>query len=381
MWFLTLAQALLVYRQTGSTFLLGVVGFAQFASVFLLAPWTGSVADRFDRRKVMVICSVAAFAITATLTLIAAAGHATTPLIICFAIGLGTTSAFSTPAMMAFVPELVGTRHLATALALNSVTFNVGRCLGPVLAAVVIDAAGTTWAFGIASCSYLALAGGVLLVQPLIPFVRPVSTPRLRDSLRLVKQDPRIAVLLYVIAAMNLSTDPPATIGPAFMSQALDHRDSLAGLLVGAFGLGAVVCAFTVSHRLRGSRRGIATSLGVAGLGTAAYAFSPTIGFALLFLFVMGFGYLATNTATTTRLQLSVEPGQRGRIMALWSIAFLGVRPIGSLADGAIASVAGVRVASFVMSLPALLGGAAIFVSILVHRRRAAVGAELRESA
>ena len=382
MWFQTLAQAILVYRQTGSTFLLGVVGFSQFAAVFVLAPWTGSVADRFDRRRVLITCQLAATMVTGTLTLMASLGHATTPVVIGFAIALGTTSAFSTPAMMAFVPTLVDTRHLSTALALNSVTFNVGRSIGPVLAAVTIDSLGTTWAFGINAVSYLGLVAGVLLVRPHTPHVRPKQTPRLRESIALVMRDKRLAGLLYVIAAVNLATDPPTTIGPAFISGPLHHRDSLSGLLVGAFGIGAVVAAFTVSHRLRGSRRGIMTTLAIAGAGTACFAISPDLELALLALSVMGFGYLATNTATTTRLQLGVDPGQRGRIMALWTVAFLGVRPIGSLVDGAIASVAGVRVASFAMALPALLGALALLVG-RARSRRAAVqgGREMTETA
>jgi MFS family permease len=362
-WFQTLGQALLVYRLTGSAFLLGVVGFAQFASVFLLAPWTGSVADRFDRRVTLVVCSLAASLITGTLTVVDALGHATTAVVIVFAVLLGTTSAFLNPTMMAFVPTLVPQRHIQRAIALNSVTFNVGRSVGPVLAALVIDSVGTAWAFGINSFSYLFLIAGVLLVRPITPHVRPAQVPRLRESIKLVLAERQLAGLLYVIAAVNLATDPPSTLGPAFMTHALHHRDSLAGLLIGAFGLGAVVAAFTIVHRLRGSRRGIMITLALAGIGTLAFSVMPALEPALIALFVMGFGYLATNTATTTRLQLSVDPGQRGRIMALWSIAFLGIRPIGSLIDGAIASAAGVRVAAACMALPALVGAAAIMVS------------------
>ena len=355
-WFRTLAQAILIYRLTHSAFLLGVVSFSGFAAVFLVAPWAGSVADRFDRRRILIVTQLSATVITACLTLITGLGLATPAVIIGFALVLGVTSAYQTPAMMAFVPSLVQPRFLSTALALNSVTFNIGRAVGPLLAVVVIDSLGTTWAFGINSLTYLPLVAGAWSVHPLAAQVRPLTRPRLRESIRLVLRDRRLAGLLYVIAAMNLATDPAQTLGPAFISRELHHADSLAGLLIGAFGLGAVLCAFTIGHRLQGTRTSLAAMLGLAGVGAAAFSVSPNLGFALASLAVMGFGYLASNTAATTRLQRGVDDAHRGRIMALWTIAFLGIRPLGSLVDGAIASWAGLRVASFMMALPALIG-------------------------
>jgi MFS family permease len=365
-WFQTLAQTILIYRLTHSTFLVGVVGFSQYAAVFLLAPLTGSVTDRFDRRLVLMTAQVAAFVVTAALTAVTALGHATPAAIIAFAAALGVTNAFTTPAMMAFVPSLVGAGHLSSALALNSVTFNVGRAIGPVLAAVVIETAGPAWAFGINSFSYLALVVALTAVRPLVPQVRPDTRPRLRDSIALVARDRRLAALLFTIAAMNLAVDPAVTLGPAFMHE-LHHSDSLAGLLIGAFGAGAVVVAFTVAHRLTGTRTTLAATLTVTGAGVVGFAVSPALAPALAFLFVMGLGYLATNTAATSRLQLEVEDAQRGRIMTLWSIAFLGARPVGSILDGAIASWAGVRVAAACMALPALAGAALL---VLQGRRR-----------
>jgi MFS family permease len=359
-WFLTLTNALLVYRLTGSTFLLGVVGFAQYAAVFLLAPVTGSVTDRFDRRIVLMIAQVSAFAITAALTLITALGHITPEIIVVFAALLGVANAFTTPAMMAFVPALVEPAYLSSALALNSVTFNIGRAIGPILGALAIETAGPTWAYGINSLSYLALVFGLTRVRALVPQARPETRPRLRESIALVARDRRLLGLLYAIAAMNIATDPPVTLGPAFMVE-LNEPDTLSGLLIGAFGAGAVVVAFTVAHGLARTRKVIGITLLVTGAGVAAFSISPSLALAMVSLFVMGLGYLATNTVATSRLQLEVEDVQRGRIMTLWSIAFLGARPVGSLLDGGIASIAGVRVASFCMALPAL-AGAAVFL-------------------
>jgi predicted MFS family arabinose efflux permease len=227
----------------------------------------------------------------------------------------------------------------------------------------VIAWLGTTWSFGIAAALAFVPALSVLLVHPLMPQVAPASRPRLRESIALVRRETRLAALLFVIAAVAVCTDPAVTLGPAFMSRALHHRDSLAGLLVGALGTGAIIAAFTVSHRLRGTRMGIAGTLSLAVLGAIAFALAPNLGLGMAFLVVLGFGYLSTNVGATSRILTGVAPEQQGRIMALWTICFLGVRPIGSLIDGTIASVAGVRVGSAVMALPALVAvGAILFV-------------------
>jgi MFS family permease len=359
-WFQLLGMSVLIFRLTGSTFLLGLLGFASLAAVFVLAPWSGSVADRLDRRYVLAVSEFSAAVMLTVLTVIAALGHATTAVLIVFALLLGVRTAFSSPAQMTLVPSLVEQRHLSTALALNSVTFNFGRSIGPLLAAAVIASLGTTWSFGIAAALALAPALSVLMVRPLTPQIAPTVRPRLRESLGLVRRDSRLAALLFVIAAVAVSTDPAVTLGPAFMEQELHHHDSLAGLLVGALGMGAIIAAFTVSHRLKGTRMSIAATLGLAVFGAAAFAYAPNLGLAMAFLVVLGFGYLSTNVGATSRILTGVAPEQRGRIMALWTICFLGVRPIGSLIDGAIASAAGVRIASAVMALPALFAIAAI---------------------
>ena len=362
-WFQTLGQSILIYRLTGSTFLLGVLGFSQLAAVFVLAPWTGSVADRFDRRHVIVVSESAAVVVMATLTAMAALGHARTEVLLVFALALGVRVAYSSPSGMSLVPTLVEGRYFATALALNSVTFNLGRAVGPVAAAGVIATLGTTWSFGIAAALSLPLPICALLVRPLVPHVRPPVRPRLRESLGLVARDRRLAAYLYVIAAVAVATDPAVTLGPAFVTRALHHHDSLAGVLVGGFGAGAIVAAFTISHRLRGTANGIAATLALAAIGCMTFAFAPSLALAIVFLLILGFGYLSTNVGATSRLQLAVAPEQRGRIMALWTICFLGVRPVGSLVDGSIASAAGVRIATFVMALPAVVGVVAILVA------------------
>jgi MFS family permease len=134
----------------------------------------------------------------------------------------------------------------------------------------------------------------------------------------------------------------------------------MAGFIIGAFGAGAVVAALLVAGRVAGSARRMAGTLALLGLGVIAFSLSPWLPLAFVFLFLAGIGYLASNTSATTRLQLGVEESERGRIMALWGVAFLGLRPLASLIDGAIAATFGVRAAGVVLALPALAGAALI---------------------
>ena len=371
-WFQNLAQAILVYRLTHSAFLLGVVGFAQFAAVMILVPWAGSAADRFDRRRILIGSQLVATFVTATLTVLSALGLVTAGIVIGLVLALGVTSAFAAPAGLALLPSLVEERHLRTAIALNSVAYNIARVVGPVLAALVIAHLGVTWAFGINSCSYLGAIAGILAVSPRTRQSRPRERPRLRESLTLIRNDRRLLALLYVVAAVSIASDPAVTLGPAFVTRLFELRDSLAGYLVGAFGLGAVIAAFALAPRLRGSRNGFATTMAVTAGGAVCFALAPDFPVALIGMFFVGFGFLASNTTATTRLQLGVTEAQRGRVMAIWSIAFFGVRPVASLIDGAIASTAGLRIASFTMSLPVLVGAAAIVVAGSRSKRSAA---------
>jgi predicted MFS family arabinose efflux permease len=360
-WFQTLAQGVLVYRLTHSAFLLGVLGFAQFASVFLLAPWTGGAADRFDRRRLFIATQVAAAVVTAVLTLLTALDVVTTAAVILLAAALGITNAFSTPVMLALVPSLVEPERVAPTIALNSVSFNLARALGPALAAFTIDRYGVTWAFAANSVSYLALVAGLLSVRPRTNQTRHARRPRLRESIDMVRRDRRLLGLLGVVAAVSLGSDPVLTLAPALVDRVFDQPASSAGYLGGAFGAGAVCAAFAMSHRLRGSRVGLAATMLVCAAGIVALALSPSLEVGMAALFVGGFGFLSSNTTATARLQLEVEDAQRGRVMALWSIAFLGARPIGSLLDGVVASLLGLRVATVAMALPSV-ALAAIFL-------------------
>ena len=365
-WFQNLAASLLVYRLTHSAFLLGVLNFCQFAPVLLLAPWTGSAADRFNRRRLLMTAQTTAAVLAATLSLLAWSGAAEAWVVIAFALGLGVTSAISIPPQQALLASLVEPPELPTAVALNSMTYNIARAAGPVAGAASVEYLGIPASFLLNSASYLVFVGALLVIRP-----RPqerVKGTRLRESFAVLRADPRLLAFLIVVAAVGFASDPVNTLAPAFAHE-FGHKDTVAGFIIGAFGAGAVTAAFVVAGRVAGSRRRMAITLALLAGGVIAFALSPWLWLGFVFLFVGGFGYLASNTSATSRLQLGVTEAQRGRIMALWGVAFLGLRPIASLADGAIAAVAGVRVAGVVLALPALAGAVALF---LVGRRERA---------
>jgi MFS family permease len=371
-WFQNLAASLFVFERTHSPFLLGVLQFANFVPVLLLAPWGGSSADRFDRKRLVLVTQLGSVVLSGSLAALTWAGHATVPLVIACAVGLGIGSAFSAPASQALIGDLVPRSELQSAVALNSMTFNLARAIGPTLAGISVAKLGFAPTFAINAGSYLLLVVGLLLVTPHAREFASRGQARLRESLRLVRDEPRLLAFLLIVTAVGFASDPVNTEAPAFVhAYGLERGVSLwTGVTVGAFGAGAITAAFVLAGRVTGSRRRMIGTLTLLVIGIVGFSLSPSFWVGLGFLVIGGFGYLASNTSATSRLQLDVAEHQRGRIMALWSVAFLGLRPIASLADGAIAGAIGVRAAGVTLAVPALLGAGAIY---FLQRRHTAL--------
>ncbi|WP_225830453.1 MFS transporter [Streptomyces sp. NK08204] len=363
-WFQNIAQALLLYRLTHSTMLVAVANFAQFAGVLILAPWAGRVADRFDRRKLLLVVQVASLVVALTLTLVAYAGGDDVPVIMGAALLLGLGTAFATPSMQALVPGLIRREDMPTAVAMNTVTFTLARSVGPVLGALVVANWGIPAAFAVNASSYVILILALLVVRPRSTGPRPATgRSTLRATWRSLRTDQTVVLLLAVVACVAISGDPVNTLTPALATQVFHLRDTTVGILIGAFGLGSVVAAFV---RQPDDIRRLAALMTVMGAATIAVGLSVDLAMALVAFFVAGFGFLSTQTAATVRLQMRVSEAERGRAMALWSMAWLGTRPLASLVDGAIASMAGVRAAAAAMALPVLLGSVLV---LAVFRR------------
>ncbi len=357
-----LAAGIFVYRRTGSAFMLGAVGFSQFAGVLLLVPWTGTAADRFDRRRLLFATQGAASVLAGMLAVLVLLDEANAALVIGFVFAIGLVQAFTFPALQAILPDLVPPDRLGSAIALMALTFNLARGIGPLTAALVVATAGLGQAFVVNALAYLALIAGLLAIHPQAPPRRPLR-PRFRDGIALVRGRPRLAGLMLVSSAAAIAVDPVNTLSPAFAAGVWNHSDAFAGVLLGAFSAGALTAVLTVAGRPGPLRRQLVGRLSLLVGGMVAFSIAPTLELGLGALAIAGFGFLSVSTTTIKELQLSIDAAHRGRIMALWTVAFLGVRPLSSLIDGALASAASPRASALAMILPAL-----VVIAILVAR-------------
>jgi len=355
-WFQNIAQTLLVYRLTNSVFLVGVVNLAQFASVLFLGPAAGVAADRYDRRRLLLVTQLVSASMTGVMALLASTGHATVPVVIGAALVVGLAQTFSVPAMLSLVPQLVPAEHLNAAVALNIVTFNVARAIGPVLGAVVVSVFGISAAFAVNSLSFLVLAAVLATIRP-VHSAAALSTgvrPRLRDTARSLRASPPMARLFITATCVSITIDPVTTLSPAFATEIFGRADTLVGWMVGAFGFGAVIAGLWVSGRGWASDRALGARTALLVAAMLVFALVPNLALALLALVVAGFGFIAVSASALAQVQGESDDGELGRLMALWAMAFMGARPVASVLDGALATATDVRFATIVLSLPAV---------------------------
>lgn len=351
-WLHNIAAGLLVYHLTRSTLLVGVIGFAQYVGTMLLTPWSGVAADRFDRRRLLAVTQVLAAAIGAGLAACVLLEVVTAPIVILATFLLGFAQAFAVPALMALVPLLVDRRDLDAAVALNSVSFNLARAVGPVVGAFMVEWAGFGVAFALNAGTFTVFALALTMLRPSVQSRTAGIRPRLMETVRLVREHGVWGALLVATVVVSSGNDPVFTLPPELVRDVFMERDLYVGLLMGAFGVGATLTAFTLVPRLAGRPGVLPGAMVVQGVGMVGVGLAPGIEVALVAMAVSGGGFLAAITRITTRLQIEVPDLQRGRVMALWTLAFLGTRPVVSLLDGAVAELAGARVAAVVMGVP-----------------------------
>lgn len=357
----SVAQAYFIWQLTHSNLMVGLGNFAFFIAVFVLGITGGALADRFDRRRLLMLTQVISFFATAILALLAATGHANVAIILFFALLLGVQAAFAIPAMQTLVPGLVRREELSEAVALNSLTFNLGRVVGPALGATILSALGIAWAFGLNSLSFLALIAALMIVRVSVTG-RQVRTGKgfelVKEGFVYTWRHKRIRTFLITIAAISLTSDPVNTLSPAF-SIRLFHRGAAGiGIISAAFGIGAVAATILLPFLTRAIAKHRLSSLGliVFAFGMVSFGLSQSFITALIFLLIAGMGFLIAQTLFTSFVQWEVAEEYRGRVMALWSIAFLGSRPFASLFNGAVAEFIGLREAVLIAAIPVLIG-------------------------
>lgn len=362
-WLYNVVAAVVVFDLTGSALMVGTVSVAQFATLAVVSPWAGALSDRIDRKRMLLAAQTFAFASASALAvaslLLGVEGLPGAWPIIVATLGIGVGVAFTGPAQQALVPALVEDADLESAVTLTSLTFNVGRALGPGAAGVILATVGPEVAFAVNAVTFVALLAALLAIRPRARAPHDPDADRsVRAGLRHLRRDPAVPWLLGGVAAMGFATDPINTLAPPLAAE-LGAGGDLVAVLVSAFGVGAALTALIAGRLQRGLGRLRTGALGggllAAGLLVAAIALAPWVavgGFG-----VMGVGFVLGLTSLTTVLQRRVPDELRGRIMALWTVAFLGNRPIAALIDGALADWVGPRLAMGVPMLVALLGG------------------------
>jgi MFS family permease len=253
-WMDTVAEAWLVYRLTGSSLLLGTVTFAGQIPVFFLAPLSGMVADRFNRRKIVIATQASSMVIAFILAMLTLTKHVTVMQVIVLAALMGVVNAFDIPARQSFLVEMVGREDMMNAIALNSSMFNGARIIGPAIAGILVASFGEGWCFFANSVSYIAVIAGLLLMRipPKVPTVVASPLEHIAEGFRFVRDTAPIRALLLLIALVSLVAMPYSVLMPVFAAKILHGNARTLGTLMGATGVGAMCGALLIA-----SRRGV----------------------------------------------------------------------------------------------------------------------------
>ena len=370
-WMQNLAQSWLVYRLTGSPLLLGLVGFVGQIPIFLLAPLGGVVADRWSRRRIVIGTQACAMTLALILAGITLAGCVQVWHVLVLAALLGVVNAFDVPARQAFVVEMVGKEDLPNAIALNSSLFNGARILGPAVAGVLVAAIGEGWCFFVNGVSYIAVIAGLLLMRlaprPAIP--KPGSMlVHMAEGFQFVWRTRPIRALLLLLGIVSLMGMPYAVLMPIFAGQILHSGPRGLGFLMGATGVGALCGAITLAMRrggVHGLGRWIAYAAGAFGVCLILFSFSRWFWLSAALLAPVGFAFIVQMASSNTLIQSMVPDRLRGRVMAVYSMMFIGMAPLGALGSGIMASRLGAPAA-------VAIGGAVCIVSAALFGARLA---------
>jgi MFS family permease len=359
-WLQNAALSVFLFNLTRSSFWVGLASTALFVPVLILALPSGVLADRTDRLRLLRNTQLVAGSLAIALTILIGIHAANKFVVIFITAGLGACVAVAIPTMQSLLPSLVPGNELSQAIALNSLTFNIARMLGP-LAAAGAYLLGAAWAFGLNAVSFFILAVALTMIrQP--PYPRPSEKPgRIRDALTYAWQHRRTRARLLAIAGLSLALDPITTLSPALV-RSYGLPSSRAPFIFAAWGAGAVLGVTLGGGLIRrlASRElgwaGLAVmAAGLVGLG-AARSFVVALGTGL----ISGWGYITATVSFTTGIHADVPEALRGRVSALWTLAFLGPRAFSGAIDGALADRVGPHLAAALFALPAL---AAIWIA------------------
>ena len=345
-WMQSVAESWLVFRLTGSSALLGVSSFASLVPVFLFATVGGTVADRSNRHRIIVATQSASMALPLVLAALTLTHTVRVWHVFVLAAILGVVNAFDIPARQAFLVEMVGREDLMNAIALNSSMVNGARVVGPAVAGLLVAAVGEGWCFLLNGLSYIAVIAGLLMME--VPRRPRRAAPRsaLRDTIdgfRFVARTAPVRALLILLGIISFAGMPYSVLMPVFAESILHGGARGLGLLMGASGLGALGGALSLVRRrgVRGLGRWVAAASTSFGIALIAFSLSRAFWLSALLLVPVGASMMVEMASSNTLIQAMVPNELRGRVMAVYSMMFMGMAPFGALFAGWVAERVG----------------------------------------
>jgi MFS family permease len=365
-WMQTVAQSWLVYRLTGSATLLGLVGFASQFPIFLLSPVAGAVADMYPRRRTMIVIQSLMMLLAFPLAVLTLMHRIQVSHVIVLAILLGFVNAFDIPVRQSFVVEMVGREDLINAIALNSSMMNGARIIGPAVAGILVSVVGEGWCFFLNGLSYLAVIIGLIFITAGNNRPREHEGSRIEailEGFRFALHTRPVRALLLLLGVVSLMGMPYSVLMPIFADKILKGGAKGLGLLMGSSGVGALLGAAVLAGRQGVRGLGNWVMFACAGFGTSLMLFSLSrnFWFSTLLLLPVGFSMMVQMASSNTLIQSMVPDRLRGRVMALYSMMFLGMAPFGALLSGILANLMGAP-------STVALGGAVCIAGAVVFR-------------
>jgi len=347
-WMQNVAQAWLVYRLTGSSLLLGVVGFAGQIPVFLLAPIGGLAADRWNRHRIVIGTQIVSMILACFLAILTLLHIVTVWEIVVLAALLGAVNAFDIPARQSFLIDMVGREDLMNAIALNS--------------GLLVAWIGEGWCFFANAVSYIAVIIGLLLMK--LGPMRAVSkqaTPieHIAEGFRFVRRTAPIMAIMLLIGLVSLVAVPYSVLMPIFADRVLHGGARALGVLMGASGVGALLGALTLAMRrgVHGLGRWIAFSAIAFGASLVLFSFSRWFVLSAILLVPVGYAVMLQMSSSNTMIQAMVPDELRGRAMAVYTMMFMGMAPMGALFAGVLAGSIGAPWTVAIGGIGAMVGG------------------------
>lgn len=374
-WMQSVAMSWLVYRLTGSAFLLGVVGFTSQIPTFLLAPVAGVLADRWNRRRLLITTQLLAMLQAAVLAAAVLTGIIEVWHIVVLSLLLGIVNAFDIPVRQSFVVEMISRREdLGNAIALNSSMVQGARLIGPTIAGLLVASVGEGVCFILNSISYLAVLLALVAMKlgpgPHYGKQRQHVLHELKEGFSYAFGFTPIRSILLLIALVSLTGMPYTVLVPVFAKEILHGGAHTFGFLMTAGGCGAFIGTVYLASRksVLGLGKLIVIAAVLFAVGLASFAISRNINISFASLVIAGFGAITLVASCNTILQTILEEDKRGRVMSLFTVAFLGMAPFGSFGAGTMAGIIGPR-ETLLVGAACCLGGAFIFARQLPHIR------------